>query len=150
MAPCMSCLLLRSPDRRSQHFCDVCKYMFRMDQAMGTIINASIMYSKCMPTVITVPLCTKFQIYLAAPCCVCPTLHSPILPIIVLLILQQSTMRAPFLKGVICMTIMIVQIARLLTMTEIVCMIPVTAMSPPPFSKLVVVPKEIQRFSSMD
>ena len=30
-----SCLLSRSPDRRSQHFCDVCKYMFRMDQSNG-------------------------------------------------------------------------------------------------------------------
>ena len=28
-----SCLLSRSPDRCSQHFCDVCKYMFRMDQS---------------------------------------------------------------------------------------------------------------------
>ena len=27
----MSCLLLRSSNCRSQHFCDVCKYMFRMD-----------------------------------------------------------------------------------------------------------------------
>ena len=29
----MSCLLSRSSDRRSQHFCDVCKYMFRMDRS---------------------------------------------------------------------------------------------------------------------
>ena len=35
MAPCTSCLLSRSSDRRSQHFCDVCKYMFRMDQSNG-------------------------------------------------------------------------------------------------------------------
>ena len=47
-------------------------------EAKGTIIDAQIMYSKCMPSVITVPLCTKFQIYLAAPWYVCPTLHSPI------------------------------------------------------------------------
>ena len=40
------------------------------------------MYSKYMPTVITAPLCMKFLVDLAAPCCVCPTLHSPILPII--------------------------------------------------------------------
>ena len=46
---------------------------------MGTIINAQIVYSKCMPTVITAPQCMKFLIDLAAPCCVCPTLHSPIL-----------------------------------------------------------------------
>ena len=32
MASYTSCLLSRSSDRRSQHFCDVCKYMFRMDQ----------------------------------------------------------------------------------------------------------------------
>ena len=35
MASCTSCLLSRSSDRRSQHFCDVCKYMFRMDQSNG-------------------------------------------------------------------------------------------------------------------
>ena len=35
MASCMSCLLSRSSDCRSQHFCDVCKYMFRMDQSNG-------------------------------------------------------------------------------------------------------------------
>ena len=31
----MSCLLSRSSDCRSQHFCDVCKCMFRMDQGHG-------------------------------------------------------------------------------------------------------------------
>ena len=31
MAPCTPCLLSRSSDRCSQHFCNVCKYMFRMD-----------------------------------------------------------------------------------------------------------------------
>ena len=74
---------------------------------MGTIINAQIVYSKCMPSVITAPLCTKFLIDLAAPCCVCPTLHSPILAIIVLfiIILRQSTSRAPsFMVMMICMT----------------------------------------------
>ena len=50
----------------------------------------------------------------------------------------------------ICMTMMIVQIARLLTMTAIVCMIPVTAMSHPPFSKIVLVPMKIQMYSSID
>ena len=120
---------------------------------MGTIIDAQIVCSKCMPTVITVPLCTKFLIDLAAPWCVCPTLHSPILFIIFLLIiiLWQSTMRAPFFKVMmICMTMMIVQIATLLTMTAIIYMIPVTAMSHSPFSKIVLVPMEIQRSSSMD
>ena len=120
-------------------------------KAMGMIINAPIMCSKCITCVITVPLCTKFLIDLAAPCCVCLTLHSPILAIIVLLIiiLWQSTMRAPiFIVMMICMTTMIIQIARLLTMTAIVCMIPVTAISPTPFSK-VVIPMKIQRSSSM-
>ena len=121
-------------------------------KAMGIIIDAQIEYSKCMPTVITAPLCMKFLIDLAAPCCVCPTLHSPILFIIVLfiLILLQSTMRAPsIMVTMICITNMIVQIATLLTMTAIVCIIPVTAMSHPPFSK-VLVPMKIQRSSSMD
>ena len=35
MAPCTSCLLSRSSNCCSQHFCDVCKYMFRMDQSNG-------------------------------------------------------------------------------------------------------------------
>ena len=119
---------------------------------MGTIIDAKIVYSKCMPSVITAPLCMKFLIDLAAPWCVCPTLHSPILSIIVLLviILQQSTTRAPSIMVLmICMTMMIVQLAMMLTMTAIVCLIPVTAMSHPPFSK-VLVPMKIQRSSSMD
>jgi hypothetical protein len=50
----------------------------------------------------------------------------------------------------ICMTTMIAQIARLLTMKAIVCVIPVTAMSLPPFSEVVLVPMEILRSSSMD
>jgi hypothetical protein len=110
-------------------------------------------YSKCIPSVIAAPLCTKFLIDLAAPCCVCPTPHSPILVIKVLLIiiLWESTTRPPFFKVMmIHMTRMIVQIARLLTMTAIVCVIPVTAMTPPPFSKIIVVPMEIQKYSSMD
>ena len=119
-------------------------------KAMGTIINAQILYSQCMPSVITAPLCMMFLIDLAAPCCVCPTLHSPILFIIVLfiLILQQSTTRATFFKVmIICMTTVIVQLARLLTLTSIVCMVHVTAMSPP-FS-MVLVHMKIQRSSSM-
>jgi hypothetical protein len=35
MAPHTSCLLSRSSNCHSQHFCDVCKYMFRMDQSNG-------------------------------------------------------------------------------------------------------------------
>ena len=113
-------------------------------EAMGTIIDAQTVCSKCMPSVITAPLCMKALIDLAAPCCVCPTLHSPILVIISKLILQQSTINAQFLKVMmICMATMIVQLAMILTMTAIVCVIPVTAMSPPPFSQIVV-PMEIQ------
>jgi hypothetical protein len=120
-------------------------------EAMGIIIDAQIVYSKCMPSVITAPQCMKSLIDLAAPCCVCPTLHSPILFIIVLfiIILRQSTSSAPFSKvTMIYMTTMIVQQATLLTMTAIICIIPVTAMSHPPFSKIVLM--EIQRSSSMD
>ena len=120
---------------------------------MGTIIHAQIVYSKWMPTVITAPLCMKFLIDLAAPCCVFPTLHSPILAnmILLIIILRQSTTAAPFFKVMmICMTMMIVQLAMMWTMTAIVCMIPVTAISAPPFSKIEVVHMEIQRYSSMD
>ena len=35
MASCTSCLLSRLSNCRSQHFCDVYKYMFRMDQSNG-------------------------------------------------------------------------------------------------------------------
>ena len=35
MASCTSCLLSRSSNCPSQHFCDVCKYMFRMNQSNG-------------------------------------------------------------------------------------------------------------------
>ena len=44
---------------------------------------------------------------------------------------------------------MIIQLATMFTIKTIVCMIPVTAMSPPPFS-MVLVPMKIQRSSSMD
>ena len=35
MDSCTSCLLLRSSNHCTEHFCDVCKYMFRMDQSNG-------------------------------------------------------------------------------------------------------------------
>ena len=92
-------------------------------EAMGTIIDAQIVYSNCVPSVITVPLCMEFLIDLAAILCVCPHLYFPIQVIIILLIiiLRQSTMRAPFFKVMmICMTMMIVQLAMMLTMTAIV------------------------------
>ena len=79
--------------------------------------------------------------------------EDPILFIKVLfiIILRQSTSRAPFSKvTMIYMTTIIVQQATLLTMTAIVCVIPVTAMSHSPISKIVLVPMEIQRSSSMD
>ena len=120
--------------------------------AMGTIIDAPIICSKCVHSVIPAPLCTKFLIDLAAPCCVCPTLHFPIPAIIVLfiIILWQSTTRAPSIMVLmIYITTIIVQLATLLTMTAIVCIIPVTAMCHPPFSKILV-HMEIQRSSSMD
>ena len=68
---------------------------------MGTIINAQIVYSKCVPTVITAPLCTKSLIYLAAPWCVCPSLYSPILFIKVLhiIILQAVNNESTFYHG---------------------------------------------------
>ena len=152
MASHTYCLLSRSSNHCSQHFCNVCKYMFRMDWSNGHNNHCSNHYSKCMPSVITAPLCMKFQIDLAAQWCVCPTPHSPILAnmILLIIILWQSTMRAQFFKVMmICMTMMIVQLATMLTMTAIVCVIPVIAMSPPPFSK-VLVPMEIQSYSSMD
>jgi hypothetical protein len=41
MAPCMSCLLSRSSNCCTHHHCDVCKYMFRMDQSNGNNIRCS-------------------------------------------------------------------------------------------------------------
>jgi rubredoxin len=35
MAPCTSCSLVKSSNCRSQYCCDVCTYMFRMDQGSG-------------------------------------------------------------------------------------------------------------------
>ena len=58
MASCTSCLLSRSSDRRSQHFCDVCKYMFRMDRSNGHNNQCS----NCV-----------FKVY--AYCHHCPTVH---------------------------------------------------------------------------
>ena len=55
----------------------------------------------------------------------------------------------PFFKVMmICTTMIIIQLATLMKMKAINCVIPVTAMSPPPFSK-VIVPMEIQSSSSM-
>ena len=60
-------------------------------------------------------------------------------------------MRVQYFKVmIIFMTTMIVKLATMLTMTAIVYMIPVTAMSHSPFSKVIVIPMKIQRSSSMD
>ena len=56
--------------RTSVMYANTCSEWFK---AMGTVINAQIVYSKYMPSVITAPQCMKFLIHLAAPCCVCPT-----------------------------------------------------------------------------
>ena len=58
MASRTSCLLSRSSNCRSQHFCDVCKYMFRMDWSNGHNIR----YSNCV-----------FKVY--AYCHHCSTVH---------------------------------------------------------------------------
>ena len=149
MAPCTSCLISRSSNCCSQHFCDVCKYMFRMDQSNGHI-------NQCLNWV--------FKVY--AYCHHCSTVHKvPHRLGSTMLCLSNSSLfnrshcnlahptrinnESTFFKVMmICITTMIVQLAMMLTMTSIVCMIPVTAMSPPPFSK-VVVHKKIQRSSSM-
>ena len=148
MASHTSCLLSRSSYHRSQHFCDVCKYMFRMDQSNGHNNQCS----NC-----------AFKVY--AYCHYCSTVHEvPHRLGSTMMCLSNSslsntthcnlshptTIKAPFFKVMmICMTMMIVQLAMLLTMTAIVCVIPVTAMSHPPFS-MVLVPMEIQRSFSMD
>ena len=151
MASCMSCLLSRSSDRRSQHFCDVCKYMFRMDQSNGHNNQCS----NCVFKVCTLrhqcSTVNKVQNILGSTmmCLSNSSLSNTIHHSIVILILLESTTRAPsIMVTMICMSTMIVQIARLLSMTAIVCVIPVTAMSPPPFSK-VLVPMKFQRSSSM-
>ena len=146
----MSSLLSRSSDCRSQHFCDVCKYMFRMNWCNGY-------NNQCSNRV--------FKVY--TYCCHCSTVHKvPNRLGSTMLCLYNSSLfnrshcnlghpttinnESTFFKVMmICITTMIVQLAMMLTMTAIVCMIPVTAMSTPPFSK-VVVHMEIQRASLMD
>ena len=153
MAPCTSCFFSRSSNCRSQHFCDVCKYMFRMDWANGHNNQCS----NC-----------EFKVY--AFCHHCSTAHKvPNRLGSTMLCLSDSSLsntshhsfahhlpttvnnqRTFFEVTMICMTMMIVQLAMLLTMTATVCIIPVTAMSHSPFSKVLVVPMEIQMSSSMD
>ena len=58
MASCMSCLLSGSSNSRSKHFCDVCKYMFRIDQSNG-------LNNQCSNRV--------FKVY--TYCCHCSTVH---------------------------------------------------------------------------
>ena len=141
MALHTSCLLSRSSDCRSQHFCDVCKYMFRMDQSNGH-------NNQCSNHV--------FKVY--TYCHHCSTVHEvPHRLGSTMMCLSKSSLSNtshhslvhPHPMGVNNESAVIVQLATMLTLTSIVCMVQVTAMSPPPFSKLVV-PMEIQRSSSMD
>ena len=150
MAPCTSCLLSRSSNCCSQHFCDVCKYMFRMDQCNGhnnqcsnCVFKVYAYYHHCS-TVHKVPDRLDSTMLCLSTSSLSNTSHHSIASPTT--INNESTI---FKVMMICMTTMIVQLAMMLTMTAIVCMIPITAMSPPPFSK-VLVPMKIQRSSSMD
>ena len=147
MAPRMSCLLLRSSNCRSQQFCDVCKYMFRMNQSNGNNEPCSNhvfkVYAFChhCSTVHEVPNRLGSTMLCLSNSSLSNTTHCNLA--------HPTTIKAPFFKVMmIYMTTIIVQLAMLLTMTAIVCLITVTAMSHPPFSKIVLM--EIQRSSSMD
>ena len=149
MAPHTSCLLSRSSNCHSQHFCDVCKYMFRMDWGNGhnnwcsnQVFNVYAYCHHCS-TVHKVPDILGSTMLCLSNSSLSNTSHHSLL----IIILWQSTMRAPYLKVTnIYMTTMRVQLATLLTMTAIVCVIPVTAMCPPLFS-MVVVKMKIQKSS---
>ena len=150
MAPSMSSLFSRTSNHRSQHFCDVCKYMFRMDRSNGHNNQSSNgvfkVYAFChhYSTVHEVPNRLGSTMMCLSNSSLSNTSHHDLAHP------TTTTIRAPFSKVMmICMTVMIVQLATMLTMTAIVCIIPVTAMSHPPFSK-VLVPMKIQRSSSMD
>ena len=139
MAPHMSCLLSRSSNRRSQYFCDVCKYMFRMDQSNGH-------NNRCSNCV--------FKVY--AYCHHCSTVHEvPHRLGSTMMCLSNSSLSNTskyslahpttinnestiFKVMMISMTTMTVQLVTMLTVTAIVCVIPVIAMSHPPFSKVLV------------
>ena len=153
MATCTSYLLSRSSNCCSQHFCGVCKYMFRIDwsnkhnDSCSNHVFKVFAFCHHCSTVHEVPHRLGSTILCLSNSSLCNTSKHDLL----IIILRQSTSRAPFSKvTMIYMTTIIVQIATLLTMTAIVCVIPVTAISPPPFSKVVPVPMEIQRSSSMD
>ena len=141
MAPCMSCLLSRSSNCRSQHFCDVCKYMFRMDQSNGH-------NNQCSNHV--------FKVY--AFCHHCSTVHEvPHRLGSTMMCLSNSSLSytskhdfahhhptAVNIKSTIFQGDNDIHdnnnspTATLLTMTAIICIIPVTAMSHPPFSMVLV------------
>ena len=138
IAPCMSCLLSTSSNCCSQHFCDVCKYMFRMDQGNGH-------KNQCSNHV--------FKVY--AYCHHCSTMHKvPNILGSTMMYLSNSSLSNTGHQSfahphpttvnnmstivevmMICMTTMIVQLAIMVTITSIVCMIPVTAMSASSFLK---------------
>ena len=141
MAPCMTCLLSRSSDHCSQYFCDVFKYMFRIDQSNGHNNQCSNcvfkMYAYChhCSTVHEVPHRLGSTMVCLFKSSLSNTTHHSTAhrhPTAV------NNQRTNFKVMMICMTTIIVQLAILLTITAIVCMIPMTAMGPPPFSKVLV------------
>ena len=153
MASRTSCLLSRSSDHHSQHFCDVCKYMFRMDQSNGHNNRCSNcvfkVYAFChhCSTVHEVPNRLGSTMLCLSNSSLSNTIHHSLAHHHPTAANNESTIYqddidmhdnddSPTSK-------------ELLTMTTILCMIPVTAMSPPPFS-MVLVPMYIQRSFSMD
>ena len=150
MAPHTSCSLLKSSDHPSQYFCDVCKCMFSMDWGNGHnnwCTNCVFkVYAYCHPcsTVHQVPNILGSTMLCLSNSSLSYTSHQNFANPTT--IKNESTI---FKVMMICMTMMIVQLAMMWTMTAIVCIIPVTATSNPPFS-MVQIPMEIQRSSSMD
>ena len=152
IVPHTSCLLSRSSDFHSQHFCDVCKYMFRMDwanvhnnQCSNCMFKVNAFCHHCF-TVHKVPDLLGSTMLCLSNSSLSNTSHHNFTHYHHLAVNNESTF---FIVTMICMTTMTIQLARLLTMTAIVCMILVTVMSLPLFSK-VVVPMTIQRTSSID
>ena len=153
MAPYMSCLLSRLSNCRSQHFCDVCKYMFRMDQSNGH-------NNRCSNRV--------FKVY--AFCHHCSTVHKvPHRLGSTMLCLSNSSLSNTIHHSLVHHHPTAVNIkstifqgdndihdnnnsptSNIVDNDSNYWGIPVTAMSHSPISKIVLVPMEIQRSSSMD
>jgi rubredoxin len=152
MAPCTSCSLLRSSDCRSQHFCDVCKYMFRMDQGNGHNNQCSnhvfTVYAFChhCSTEHKVPNRLGSTMLCLSNSSLSNTTHHNLAHHHPMTVNNQST----FFQGDDGMhDNNDSSTSNNVDNASNCCVIPVTAMSPPPFSK-VVVPMKIQRYSSMD